>query len=54
VCLLFVAHSNGQTAPSIQMADQVFESVVVLKGISVDEFMDTGGILFGVVELEPR
>ena len=43
VCLLGVAGSNGQTAPGAQMADQVFKSVVVLKGISVDEFMDTMG-----------
>ena len=43
VCLLGVAGSNGQTAPGAQMAEQVFKSVVVLKGISVDEFMDTMG-----------
>ena len=43
LCLLGVAVSSGQAAPAVQNAEQVFKSVVVLKGISVDEFMDTMG-----------
>src|SRR5271170_1485651 len=42
VCLLGVAGSSGQTAP-VPKAEDVFKSVVVLRGISVDEFMDTMG-----------
>jgi hypothetical protein len=45
VCLLGVAGANGQTetAPKPQMAEDVFKNVQVLRGISVDEFMDTMG-----------
>jgi photosynthetic reaction center cytochrome c subunit len=48
MCLLAAGVSSGQTAPNpagVQMAEQVFKSVVVLKGISVNEFMDTMGFL---------
>ncbi len=48
LCLLAAGVSSGQTAPNpagAQMAEQVFKSIVVLKGISVDEFMDTMGFL---------
>jgi photosynthetic reaction center cytochrome c subunit len=48
VCLLAAGVSGGQTAPNpagVQMAEQVFKSVVVLRGISVNEFMDTMGFL---------
>lgn len=51
VALLFLftaGVSNGQTAPNAagtQMAEQVFKSVQVLRGISVNEFMDTMGFL---------
>jgi outer membrane lipoprotein-sorting protein len=40
--------SRGQTASNpagVQMAEQVFKSVAVLRGISVSEFMDTMGFL---------
>jgi len=46
--LLVAAVGGAQTAPNpagAQMAEQVFKSVVVLKGISVNEFMDTMGFL---------
>jgi outer membrane lipoprotein-sorting protein len=42
-CLLGVSGINAQTKPGDLMAEQVFKSVVVLRGISVDEFMDTMG-----------
>jgi photosynthetic reaction center cytochrome c subunit len=48
LCLLAAGVSSGQTAPNpagVQMAEQVFKSVVVLRGISVNEFMDTMGFL---------
>jgi len=44
VLLLGVGGSNAQqSASGVPKAEQVFKSVVVLKGISVDEFMDTMG-----------
>ncbi len=46
--LLAAGISSGQTAPNTpntQLAEQVFKSVQVLRGISVDEFMDTMGFL---------
>lgn len=45
ICLLGVAWAAGQTetAPKPQMAEDVFKNVQVLRGISVDEFMDTMG-----------
>jgi photosynthetic reaction center cytochrome c subunit len=45
-CLLGVTSGSGQTAPAapgVQMAEQAFKSITVLKGVSVDEFMDTMG-----------
>jgi photosynthetic reaction center cytochrome c subunit len=48
LCLLAAGVSSGQTAPNpagAQMAEQIFKSVVVLRGISVNEFMDTMGFL---------
>jgi photosynthetic reaction center cytochrome c subunit len=48
ISLSAVGFSKGQTAPApagAQMAEQVFKSVVVLRGISVNEFMDTMGFL---------
>ena len=37
----------GQTAPNgPQMSEQVFKNVTVLKGIPVDQFMDTMGMFF--------
>ena len=46
VCGLGVTLASGQAAqePKPQMAEQVFKNVVVLKGIPVDEFMDTMGM----------
>ena len=44
VLLLGVGGSNAQqSASGVPKAEQVFKSVVVLKGISVDEFIDTMG-----------
>ncbi len=48
LCLLGARVSSAQTTPNpigAQMAEQVFKSVVVLRGISVNEFMDTMGFL---------
>jgi len=45
-CLVGVVWASGQTAPAapgVQMAEQAFKSVTVLKGLSVNEFMDTMG-----------
>ena len=45
-CLLTVALAIGQAgqAPKPPMAEDVFKNVQVLKGIPVDEFMDTMGM----------
>lgn len=43
-CLLCALLLNGQAEPRPQMAEEVFTNVQVLKGIPVDEFMDTMGI----------
>ncbi len=46
LCLLSSALANGQTAPPGKplMAEDVFKNVQVLKGIPVDEFMNTMGV----------
>jgi hypothetical protein len=46
VCLLGLVSIAGQTGPGpgVQMSDTVFKNVQVLKGIPVDEFMDTMGM----------
>jgi photosynthetic reaction center cytochrome c subunit len=45
-CVLIVASAAGQTAPAKQlMSEQAFKNVTVLKGIPVDEFMDTMGFI---------
>jgi len=44
--LLNIAPAAGQTAPAKQlMSEQAFKNVTVLKGIPVDEFMDTMGFI---------
>ena len=44
--LLNIASAAGQTAPAKQlMSEQAFKNVTVLKGIPVDEFMDTMGFI---------
>jgi photosynthetic reaction center cytochrome c subunit len=46
LCLLNTASAAGQTAPAKQlMSEQAFKNVTVLKGIPVDEFMDTMGFI---------
>jgi photosynthetic reaction center cytochrome c subunit len=46
VCVLHLAPASGQTAPAPQlMSEQAFKNVTVLKGIPVDEFMDTMGFI---------
>ena len=42
VCLLSVASVRSQAEP--QMAEEVFQNILVLKGIPADEFMDTMGM----------
>src|SRR5689334_23683002 len=39
-----VALVAGQAPPAVQMSDQVFKNIQVLKGIPVDEFMGTMGL----------
>src|SRR5438876_12061710 len=44
--LLNTASAHGQAAPAKQlMSEQAFKNVTVLKGIPVDEFMDTMGFI---------
>ena len=46
VCLLNLGRAYGQGAPPKQlMSEQAFKNVTVLKGIPVDEFMDTMGFI---------
>src|SRR5579863_6957382 len=46
LCLLNAAPATGQAAPAKQlMSEQAFKNVTVLKGIPVDEFMDTMGFI---------
>ena len=46
VWALHTASAAGQTAPAKQlMSEQAFKNVTVLKGIPVDEFMDTMGFI---------
>jgi photosynthetic reaction center cytochrome c subunit len=46
VGMLNIASAAGQTAPAKQlMSEQAFKNVTVLKGIPVDEFMDTMGFI---------
>src|SRR6266481_867736 len=53
VCLLAVAFASGQAAqqPRPQMAEEVFKNVQILKGIPVDEFMDTMGMFASSLSL---
>ena len=58
-CLLGVAFARGQAAQTApagqaqrpQMAEEVFMNVQVLKGIPVDEFMDTMGMFAASLSL---
>src|SRR5689334_1566651 len=46
LCLLCIASAAGQAAPAGQrMSEQAFKNVTVLKGIPVDEFMNTMGFI---------
>jgi outer membrane lipoprotein-sorting protein len=56
VCLLIPAWVNGQAAPATpaqkpQMAEDVFKNIQVLKGIPVDQFMDTMGFFSASMSL---
>src|SRR3990172_3610915 len=53
VCSLSVALASGQAGPEPkpQMAEDVFKNVLVLKGIPVDEFMDTMGMISASLNL---
>ena len=51
LCVMTAVVASGQAAPpqapggqAPQMAEQVFKDIQVLKGITVDEFMDTMGM----------
>jgi photosynthetic reaction center cytochrome c subunit len=46
LCLLHTAPASGQAAPAKQLlSEQAFKNVTVLKGIPVDQFMDTMGFI---------
>src|SRR5262249_18868869 len=50
--VVVVARSQaGQQQPRPQMAEEVFKNVQVLKGIPVDEFMDTMGMFSAALSL---
>jgi len=54
--LLLVGLANGQAGPAAQaqtqpMAEQVFKKVDILRGIPVDEFMDTMGMFSAALSL---
>jgi photosynthetic reaction center cytochrome c subunit len=53
VCVLGVLFASGQAAqgPRPQMAEEVFKNVQILKGIPVDEFMDTMGMFAAALSL---
>src|SRR5688572_23428061 len=51
VCVLGVALAGGQTAPKPQMAEEVFKNIPALKGIPVDEFMDTMGMFAAALSM---
>jgi len=53
VCLLGVPLASGQVGqePRAQMAEEVFKNVQILKGIPVDEFMDTMGMFSAALSL---
>jgi photosynthetic reaction center cytochrome c subunit len=53
VSLVAVALSSGQAGqqPAPQMAEAVFKNIQVLKGIPVDEFMDTMGMFSAALSL---
>ena len=53
VCLLAVRLASGQAGqqPRPQMSEDVFKNVQVLKGIPVDEFMDTMGMFSASLSL---
>ena len=53
LCLLAYASANGQAAPQPrpQMAEEAFKNIQVLRGIPVDEFMDTMGMFSASLSL---
>src|SRR5215471_11972646 len=53
VCFLGIGISSGQRGPEAkpQMSDELFKNVQVLKGIPVDEFMDTMGMISAALGL---
>src|SRR5437899_5970857 len=53
LCLGWAASANGQAGQEQkpQMAEEVFKNVQILKGIPVDEFMDTMGMFAAATSL---
>jgi len=52
LCLLSAVFASGQAAPQKpQMAEEVFKNVPALKGIPVDEFMDTMGMIAAALSM---
>ena len=52
VCLVAAGSASGQAAPPRpQMAEEIFKNVQILKGIPVDEFMDTMGMFAAALSM---
>ncbi len=49
ICVVAIVSANAQTKPL--MAEEVFKNVQVLKGIPVDEFMNTMGFFAASLSL---
>ena len=51
LCLFSAVLANGQAGDKPQMAEEVFKNVPALKGIPVDEFMDTMGMIAAALSM---
>jgi outer membrane lipoprotein-sorting protein len=50
-CLLGIQSANGQTDQTPQLAEDVFQNVPILRGMPVDQFMDTMGMISAATSL---
>ena len=51
LCLFSAVFASGQAGDKPQMAEEVFKNVPALKGIPVDEFMDTMGMIAAALSM---
>ena len=51
LCLFSAVLASGQAGDKPQMAEEVFKNVPALKGIPVDEFMDTMGMIAAALSM---